>query len=226
MIQLYKVGGCVRDEIMGRKPKDIDYAVEAPSYESMRDWIAERGTIWQERPQFQTVRAKVSGVDADFVLCRKDGAYSDGRRPDEVTPGDISDDLARRDFTMNAIAMRNDGSYFDPHSGRSDIDSRVIRTVGRAEDRFGEDALRLLRAMRFSITLGFDLHDDVRSCFDELGLLEKLRSVSIERQQIELQKCFYANTPKSLNFLANYVRMKDYLFDNSILWLEPTLKVR
>ena len=93
-ICLYRVGGCVRDEIMGHKPKDIDYAIEAPSYAAMVAWVRDQGTVWQERPQFQTVRAKVTGIDADFVLCRRwclgcntFSATPAGRTPTRHSPG-------------------------------------------------------------------------------------------------------------------------------------------
>jgi tRNA nucleotidyltransferase (CCA-adding enzyme) len=227
MIQIYKVGGCVRDAVLGIRSKDIDCAVEAPSFEAMEAWVAERGKIYLSKPEFFTIRAKVGKEDLDFVLCRKESCYSDGRRPDSVEMGTIYDDLARRDFTMNAIARREpDGAYIDPHGGIEDIGARIIRAVGKAEDRFNEDALRMLRAMRFAITLNFNLHVEIKMCFDRLYLLEKLRTVSIERQQIELQKCFRSSTPKTLDFLRHYDGMRNYLFDNSIMWLEPTLRAR
>src|SRR6187431_1537064 len=108
MINYYLVGGYVRDEILGVQSKDIDFAVEAKSYDAMKEDILRRGmTIFQERPQFFAIRARhpqMGGVD--FTLCRKDGFYSDYRHPDDVRIGDIYDDLARRDFTVNAIARK------------------------------------------------------------------------------------------------------------------------
>jgi tRNA nucleotidyltransferase (CCA-adding enzyme) len=227
MIALYRVGGCVRDALLGRRSKDIDYAVEAESFDAMEKYIAERGKIYLSKPEFLTIRAKMDGEDRDFVLCRRDGAYSDARRPDSVEPGDIFDDLARRDFTMNAIAIREeDGGAVDPHGGRGDIEARLIRTVGRAEDRFGEDALRLLRAMRFHITLGFALHDDVAACLRDDDLLAKLTAVSVERQQVELLKCLAKDTLFTMEFLEEYNALRWHLFNRSPMWLEPTLRER
>lgn len=122
-IKFYQVGGSVRDSFIGLKSKDIDYAVEAPSFDAMREAIKERGgEIFLETPQFLTIRANVPGMGAcDYVLCRKDGEYVDGRRPETVTAGTILDDLARRDFTMNAIAIAEDGTILDPFDGRKDI---------------------------------------------------------------------------------------------------------
>jgi tRNA nucleotidyltransferase (CCA-adding enzyme) len=95
-IEYFKVGGFVRDAILGVKSKDIDYAVQAPSYEAMAaDIVARGGKIFYEKPEYLTIRAKMNGEDADFVLCRKEGAYSDARHPDKVEPGTIDDDLAR-----------------------------------------------------------------------------------------------------------------------------------
>src|SRR5687768_7510936 len=116
-IQFFQVGGSVRDELLGKQSKDIDYAVEAPSYGAMREAIVERGgEIFQENEAFLTVRAKVPTLGAcDYVLCRKDGTYDkDGRRPDFVEVGSLADDLARRDFTVNAMAKAEDGTLVDP----------------------------------------------------------------------------------------------------------------
>lgn len=223
MVSLYKVGGCVRDEIMGLKPKDIDYAVEASSYEEMRDYIATKGHIYVEHPEFFTIRAKVNGDDADFVLCRKEGKYSDGRRPDTVEIGDIYDDLSRRDFTMNAIAKREDGLIIDPHMGRQDIQSRTIRCVGSAEARFDEDALRILRAMRFAVTKNFDIDGQIYKSMKDDKILAKLIWVSEERIRDELNKCFSYDTRFTLAWLENFPLMKNVIFSRN-LRLEATMK--
>ena len=226
-ISLYRVGGCVRDAFLGRKSKDIDYAVEASSFAEMEAYIATRGKIYLAKPEYLTIRAKMDGEDRDFVLCRRDGAYSDARRPDSVKLGNIYDDLARRDFTMNAIAIREtDNEAIDPHGGRSDIGARLIRTVGAADERFNEDALRLLRAMRFHLTLGFALHDDIRACLADVSMLAKLVAVSVERQQVELEKCLRADTLRTLEFLEEFNGLRSHIFSNRRLWLEPTMKER
>src|SRR5688572_15396559 len=116
VVKAYEVGGDVGDRLMGLKnPKDLNYTVEAESYDEMVAWIKTQGTIFVEQPQYWTVRAHLSGKrPADYVLARKDGQYSDGRRPDSVKPGTLLDDLKRRDFTMNAIAIGESGEYIDP----------------------------------------------------------------------------------------------------------------
>lgn len=227
-IQIYKVGGAVRDQFLGVKSKDIDYAVEAPSYMAMRDYIIEHdGKIFLEKPEFFTIRAKLNGVDADFVLCRKEHGYSDGRRPDKVTAGDIFDDLSRRDFTVNAIAIRvSDEAVFDPHQGIVDLNDRKIRCVGRAADRFSEDSLRMIRAVRFAITKGFALDVEIQFALDNKSLLSKLENVSKERIREELNRCFKFNTLHTLQMFETYPRLRDTIFSDPALWLEATNKDR
>jgi tRNA nucleotidyltransferase (CCA-adding enzyme) len=228
MVTLYKVGGCVRDEILGVRFKDIDYAVEAASYDVMRDYVASAGTIFLEKPEYLTIRAKFGKEDVDFVLCRKDGAYSDGRRPDTVTPGTIDDDLARRDFTINAIAKRMDGTYYDPHDGQGDLKRKLIRCVGRAQDRFAEDALRLLRAFRFAITKHCDLDSGINHCLHDKGYIETLDNVSLDRIRTELFKCFECNSLATIEKLYqfSYLRRKLFTIHGGALWLVPTTQER
>jgi len=225
-VKVYRVGGFVRDQIMGVHSKDLDYAVEAPSYADMVAWIQTQGKIYLEQEQFWTVRAHLKGkLPADYVLCRKDGQYTDGRRPDSVSVGTLADDLARRDFTMNAIAVDDSNeSYIDPYNGRQDIADRLIRAVGNAHDRFHEDALRLLRAIRFSITKGFDFHADVHNCLQDVDLAERLASnVTEERKREELLRCFAANTPRTLQLLGQYPLICDAVFRGK-MWLKPTME--
>lgn len=224
--KFYKVGGCVRDEILGLKSKDIDYSVEAASYEAMRDAVIQRGgEIFLETPQHFTIRAKVPGLGAaDFVLARKDGAYSDGRRPDSVEAGTLLDDLARRDFTMNAIAQDEEGNFIDPFNGAKDISNRFIQVVGSV-DRLREDSLRMLRAIRFAITKDFILSPQIFT-FLSLGENAKLlRNVSEERIREEMNKAFAADTLKTLTFLDHFTAIREVLFSRG-LSLETTLKQR
>lgn len=226
-ITYYKVGGCVRDGFLGVKSKDIDYAVEAPSFAAMRDWVvAQGGQIFLEKPEYLTIRANINKEAADYVLCRKDGDYTDGRRPDTVEMGTIDDDLARRDFTMNAIAYKMDAGtadpFYDPHNGVIDIERKVIRCVGDAFERLSEDPLRVLRAIRFSITKGFDIHPDTRAAMTVLQD-QVVETVSMERIREELNKCFMFDTPATLDALLVFKDMRDSIFSKG-LWLSPTTK--
>lgn len=228
MIKVFKVGGYVRDQIMGLYSKDIDYAVEAPSFDIMRQYIIDNGgQIFLETPQYFTIRCKINKEVADYVLCRKDGKYSDSRRPDEVIIGDIYDDLSRRDFTMNAIAIDENGNYIDPYGGIDDIKNRIIRCVGNSYDRFDEDALRILRAVRFAITKYMAIHEDIWACFMDEKLLMKLEKVSDDRVREELYKMFSCDTIKTLNMLESLpYHFKEILFQNFNIWLKPTSEVK
>lgn len=233
-IRFFEVGGCVRDEILGIPTKDVDFSVEAPSFDAMRDHlIAEGFRIFVENPEFVTIRASVPEgnplrkrtKDADFVLCRKDGPTSDGRHPDFVEPGTLMDDLARRDFTMNAIARDGLGILIDPFGGRKDIAARRIRFVGNPMDRIEEDGLRVLRALRFSITKGFTFHIDTFRALERRDAAEMLAGVSAERKREELHKMFAADTIGSMDLLSHkFPDVMDACFGDGRIKLMPTMK--
>lgn len=222
-VKYYLVGGAVRDEILGKKSKDLDYSCEAPSYEAMKqDILARGGTIFVESPQYLTIRAKMKGEAADFVLCRKDGSYYDGRRPDTVEVGTLYDDLARRDFTMNAIAKDENGELVDPFNGLQDIKDRTIRCVGKASDRLSEDALRMLRAIRFSITKSFAIDESIVRFIDSRHML--IVNVSEDRIRDELTKCFAHNTLETMRLFGRheFMGLRDMVFTTTKIWLKPT----
>lgn len=230
MCKYYKVGGCVRDEILNMfhgtnyKIKDIDFSVEASSYLEMKEDIISRGgQIFLEKPEYFTIRAAVPRMGAcDFVLCRKDGVYYDGRRPDSVSVGTIYDDLSRRDFTMNAIAEDEDGNIIDPFSGVSDIKNLHIKCVGLTQFRFQEDYLRMLRAIRFSITKNMEMSSEIVEYISKNQA--QLLKIAIERVYEELRKCYTADTVATNKALMR-LNMFETIFSNTGLRLEPTLKV-
>lgn len=232
MIKVYLVGGAVRDKMMGiEKPKDLDYSVEAPSYDAMRDYIIRgaNGDIFLETPQYYTIRARVPKLGAaDFVLCRKDGFYSDGRRPDSVEPGTILDDLGRRDFTVNAMAIDvGNNKLIDPFGGQGDLKNRIINTVGKPMDRFNEDALRMLRALRFSITKDFSISPAVQAALGNQHLIDKLKyAVSADRKREEIARMFAHDTIKSLKLLHAFDGIRDAVFEEGTIWLKPTMEIR
>lgn len=227
MAKFYLVGGYVRDMLLGVKSKDMDYAVEAESFEAMREAILARGgEIFLESPEHFTIRAKVEGLGAaDFVLTRKDGKYSDGRHPETVEIGTLHDDLARRDFTMNAIAQAEDGTIIDPFDGRKAIEHKIIRTVGDPYLRFSEDKLRILRAIRFAITKGFALDPHI---VEYIKSFPSLSGVSLERIREELFKMFEADTMQTLTWLNEFHGLRREIFSptfrGSRIWLKPTIK--
>jgi tRNA nucleotidyltransferase (CCA-adding enzyme) len=158
-------------------------------------------------------------------MCRKDGAYSDARHPDEVTPGTIMDDLARRDFTVNAMAISRDtGELLDPFNGAEDVKTRTLRCVGSTERRLSEDPLRIIRAVRFCVTKGFKPSEEIKQVFRDKRWVDSiLSSISMERIREELTKCFKFSTSATIEFLVlemdpEYLR----LFKETDLWLKPT----
>lgn len=235
MTALYLVGGAVRDHLMGKEPKDWDFAVETGSFDEMRVWLSENDfEIFLETPQYLTIRARrkdpwafagfnMTGRTFDFVLCRKDGAYSDGRRPDEVTAGTIFDDLARRDFTMNAIAIDREGNLIDPFHGHQDIQTELIRCVGGIE-RLKEDGLRILRAIRFYVQTGFDMHGTIDDFLGSMGCVDYLKPVSQDRIRDEVHKAFKHNTVWAVRTFSEYPYILDAVFEETGIWLEPTSK--
>jgi tRNA nucleotidyltransferase/poly(A) polymerase len=234
-MRFFEVGGCVRDQLLGLTSKDVDFAVEAPSFDAMEAELRTRGfKIFLSTPEFLTIRAQVPASEekllartkvADFVLCRKDSPGSDGRRPDFVEPGTIIDDLARRDFTMNAIAIDvATGQMLDPHDGQRDVKDGVLRFVGDPTKRILEDGLRVLRGVRFLVTKGLSA---APSTMDALfsGLAEEmLMKVSIDRVREELEKMFSFNTIRSMEVLEAYKLHKAVFRDG--LRLMPTQKER
>ena len=227
-IRIFEVGGSIRNELLGLPANDRDFSVLAPSYESMRDYLLSQGaTIFQERPQFVAIRAKLPSIGAvDFTLARKESFYTDGRHPDSVSSAEsIDDDLHRRDFSMNAIA-REIGSevLIDPFNGRDAIRRRVIESVGRAEDRFREDTLRIIRAIRFSCQLGFEISEEIAETIMRFQVTD-FRAVSSNRLQVELTKAFSSNTGLALQHFFRF-RHLNGLFSERNLWLKPTPEAR
>lgn len=230
-MKLFLVGGAVRDKLLGLPVKDFDFAVEAESFEAMREEFLNRGgVIYLEKPEYQTIRGQIDfqnkRVDADFVLCRKEGFYSDGRRPDSVTIGNLLDDLSRRDFTVNAMAEDEDGNLIDPFNGQKDLDLNVLRCVGNTKERFKEDSLRMLRALRFAISKGFVIGAEINKFLSNPDNAELLRNVSNERIREELAKCFRANTSSTLLFLSHFGAIGKFIFNETGIWLKPSLEKR
>lgn len=178
------VGGCVRDSLLGRIPEDWDVATSAAPEETL--------ALFPDRAfptgiRHGTVTVRIEGHPVEITTFRVDGAYHDHRRPETVTfTRSLEEDLKRRDFTVNAIAVGLDGTLRDPFGGRADLKSRTLRCVGDPEKRFQEDALRILRGLRFAAVLGFSIEPETAAamCRNQ----ELLRKIAPERIWTELQK--------------------------------------
>ena len=177
----FLVGGSVRDRLMGRPVHDIDIATNALPQETAR--VFKKHAVIPTGLAHGTVTVLIENTPVEITTFRTESAYSDNRHPDFVSfSKNISDDLSRRDFTMNAIAEDENGALFDPFGGKEDIEKRLIRCVGNAETRFKEDALRILRALRFSAVLSFSIEEEtsraIRSCKKLLNKLSPERIAS------------------------------------------------
>lgn len=181
----FVVGGCVRDHLMGKVPHDFDITTSALPNETKRVFADCR--VIDTGIKHGTVTVLYKGVSTEITTYRTDGEYSDGRHPDSVTfSRNIEDDLSRRDFTMNGIAYSPKTGFTDPFGGMSDIEAGIIRCIGEPEKRFSEDALRILRALRFSSVLGFSIEE--RTADAVKALKRNLRKVSSERIFAELKR--------------------------------------
>ncbi len=189
----YAVGGCVRDAILGRIPEDWDITTSASPYEVKElfshtiDTGLQHGTV--------TVMLEHEGFEV--TTYRVDGAYLDGRHPDCVVfTASLEEDLKRRDFTINAMAYNDRAGLVDLFGGCEDLNRGIIRCVGEPGERFGEDALRIMRGVRFAAQLGFDIDRDTRAAICELsGTLSK---ISAERIQVELVKLLTSAHPEEM----------------------------
>ena len=183
--EAYAVGGCVRDSLLGKTPNDWDITTSAKP-EDMKSVFADFHCI-DTGIKHGTVTVLMDGTPLEITTYRIESGYSDNRHPDSVVFTDrIADDLARRDLTVNAIAYSPEAGFVDPYGGIEDIKSGLLRCVGDPDKRFGEDALRIMRVLRFSQTLGFDIEgktaDSVRRSY------RLLANISVERILAELLK--------------------------------------
>ena len=191
--EAYAVGGCVRDSILGRKPDDWDITTSAKPEEIKRLFPRTVDTGIKHG----TATVLLGGEGFEVTTYRVDGVYEDGRHPSEVTfTASLKEDLKRRDFTINAMAYNARTGLVDLYGGLADIENRVIRCVGIAGERFDEDALRMLRAVRFSAQLSFRIEEATGEAVKALA--PNLQKISAERIQVELVKLVTSPNPDYL----------------------------
>jgi|TARA_B100000287_G_scaffold169239_1_gene159698 poly(A) polymerase len=239
MIKLFEVGGCVRDELLGVHTKDIDFTVVLDDinqtvdqgWNIMLTFLKDQGfKIFLETKDCFTVRAMFpkghqhEGLVADFVLARKEVGVINGTRKPILELGTLSDDLMRRDFTVNALAKDENGLIIDEWRGLQALQQKTLRTPLDPMVTLMDDPLRLLRALRFSITKGFRIATPLMDAMLQKGLLDKLSEVvSQERMREEVQKMMQHDTVKSLKLLSSIPGLIEVVFSNG-LWLMPTMK--
>ena len=199
----YAVGGCIRDALMEKTPADWDMTTDCPP-STMLEIFEKAGlrTI-PTGLKHGTVTILIGKESYECTTFRIDGSYTDSRHPDSVTfTPELSEDLRRRDFTVNAMAgdpLLSNG-ITDIFGGRNDIENKIIRAVGDPEKRFTEDALRILRAVRFATTLDFSIDNDTKAAAKSLG--SRLKDVSAERKAVELKKILLSkNADRGISLL-------------------------
>lgn len=197
--KIYAVGGCVRDAIMGKEPKDIDFCTDATPDE-MRDIYLKHfrwGNVIKLIPtgeKFGTMTFRFSEQNEQYEITtfRADGRYEDGRHPKEVSyTKTLEEDLSRRDFTINAIAYNPEEGFIDPFNGLKDIENRIVKCVGDPKERFNEDALRILRCVRFALRYDFTIEGETLNAL--LELVDNIKFVSKERIGKELSEMLRMN---------------------------------
>lgn len=190
---IYLVGGCVRDMLLGTTPKDYDFTVETPP-ENIENILRLYHIPFNAMSaKYGTIIARINGEDYEITSTRKEADYVDNRHPEEVIFGvSIEEDLKRRDFTINAMAMDSKGNIIDSFDGNKcfDLENHLIKTVGNPETRFKEDPLRIMRALRFSITKGFQLDAPTQKAM--VDCKDMLNNISKERITAELRKILTA----------------------------------
>ena len=193
------VGGCVRDLLLGRKIHDWDITTSALPEQIMAcfEHCVPTGI------KHGTVTVLLDDCSAEVTTYRADGDYLDGRHPQQVTfVRTLAEDLGRRDFTINAMAMDEHGEVTDLYGGRQDLKRKQIRCVGEPDQRFREDALRMLRAVRFSAQLGFEIEEATKLAIIQNAALTQ--ALSAERVHDEMEKTLCSSSPQKLQEMANY----------------------
>jgi len=241
-MKIYEVGGCIRDSLLGIESKDIDYSVVLDNtdqtvdegWAQMLSFLKKEGyQIFLETKDCFTVRAKFpighinEGLVADFVMARKEVGYVLGTRKPILELGTLYDDLIRRDFTLNALAKDMEGNIIDYFNGIEHLKEGLLVTPLNPMKTMMDDPLRILRAMRFSLTKDLEVHTDIMEAIKQPEILDKLKStVSSERIREEIGKMMKHDTIKTMKMLVDTDRefIKGFLEvvfrDN--MWLKPT----
>lgn len=243
MLNIYKVGGCVRDKIMGLESKDIDFVCvlddlnmsPRKGFHVMETYMKENGyQIFLSTPNMFTIRAKFpenheyKGMVADFVLARKEMGYSDDSREPIVRLGTLYDDLFRRDFTCNALAEDMDGNIIDLFEGIWSINNKILVTPNPDSlQTMYDDPLRLLRAFRFSVTKDFQISPNIYQAIFSDKVLTKLEKVvskeRIREEVLKMMKHSTLDTLKRISLLERHSpRLVEIMFKE--MWLKPTFE--
>lgn len=211
--EAYVVGGCVRDALLGREANDFDVTTNAEPHEIKELFTKTIDTGLKHG----TVTVRINHKSYEVTTFRIDGEYLDNRHPESVTfTKSLKEDLRRRDFTINAFAYNDKDGLVDYFDGLNDLKNKVIRSIDDPYKRFNEDGLRILRAIRFSAQLGFEIEDNTKKAMKELSYL--LKNISKERIRDEFVKILMSEHPEKLNEARELGLTKYFLSDFDILF--------
>lgn len=211
--KLFLVGGAVRDLLLGKDltAADLDFTTDALPEEIKRVVEPKAGSLWTQGEKFGTIGCVIGGRGCEITTHRKEAYDHDSRKPDVVFGEDISEDLSRRDFTINAIAVKlPEGVLVDPYEGASALSERVLATPLSAEESFSDDPLRMLRAARFVAQFNLTPTEEVAAAMSEMG--ERLEIVSAERITDEIAKTLLLEDPTAAFGLLASTRLSDRVF--------------
>lgn len=225
--EAFAVGGCVRDMLLNKEPMDWDLTTNAKPWQVKEVFLKTVDTGIEHG----TVTVIKNGRGYEVTTYRVDGEYEDSRHPKEVTfTTDIRDDLCRRDFTINAMAYNETKGFVDCFGGIDDLNAKLIRCVGNPEERFTEDALRILRAYRFSSQLEFDIEPETVRAAEKLA--KNIENVSVERIAVELIKLLVGKRPEiirdvfDMKIMERFLPECEHVSDMTVRYLNETLPVK
>ncbi|MDO5041168.1 MAG: HD domain-containing protein [Peptoniphilus sp.] len=205
----FLVGGALRDYLLGKKPHDFDVATDATPDEVCD--IFKDSILHDAGRDFGTIAIKYKGYEVEVTTFRVEGSYRNHRKPEKLMfTKNIEEDLARRDFTVNAMAMDIDGNLIDLYGGREDLENKIIRAVGNAEERIEEDALRIIRALRFCAKLDFRLDGELKEAIKKKAHL--LQEIAKERIQVEFNGIMLSDRPSTSLDLMEELGILEILF--------------
>lgn len=211
----YVVGGCVRDSLLLRDPQDFDICTNALPDDMIKIFRENNFKVIETGLKHGTVTVVFDDEQFEITTYRIDGEYLDHRRPENVIfTSSLEEDLARRDFTINAMAYNDEKGLIDPFSGQRDLKSKLIKSVGNAENRFSEDALRILRGARFATQLNFKLDEETSNAMTVKRHL--LKNISEERVRVELVKILLSDQPSEGVILLKNLRLLEFVLKELI----------
>ena len=208
--EAYAVGGCVRDSLLNRIPHDWDITTNAKGEQVIKIFKSLGYNVVETGIKFGTVTVFINYIGYEITTYRVDGDYLDGRHPDKVEfTNNLKEDLSRRDFTINAMAYNNKVGLVDYFNGIEDLKNKVIKSVGDPIKRFSEDALRMIRAVRFSAQLDFQIESNTKEAIKKLS--SNIKNVSMERIREEFNKILLSPNPCKIRELNEYGILQSFL---------------